>query len=168
MSNLDNFRKAVKNPKSSNSMGLHLSKNYIRSAKILYVEDFSNITFNYLCENLPNYLCHFWNHNSFFTTQLVYIVLAQMLHTLNKNIPSKWKFSEISVLKLKFIKFLMPFFKEKWVFLETLHHCPVSWETTLLYFFNWNCTWFGQKEPIKVQNFRLSTTHVISHQFVLW
>ena len=28
-------------------------------AKTLYREDLSNITFNYLCENSPNYLCHF-------------------------------------------------------------------------------------------------------------
>ena len=59
MRNLDNFRQAVENPKSSNSKGLYLSKNYIRSAKTLYVEDLSNITFNYLCDNLPNSLCHF-------------------------------------------------------------------------------------------------------------
>ena len=35
-----------------------LSKKYIPSPK-LYSEDLSNITFNYLCENPPNYLCHF-------------------------------------------------------------------------------------------------------------
>ena len=40
----------------------------------------------------------------------------------------------------------------------------VWWEITLLYFFSWNCTWFGQKEPIKGQNFRLSTAHVKIHQ----
>ena len=34
----------------------------------------------------------------------------------------------------------------------------------LHYCFNWNCTWFGQKEPIKVQNFRLSVAHVKFHQ----
>ena len=45
-----------------------------------------------------------------------------------------------------------------------MHHSSVSWEITLLYFFSWNCTWFGQKEPIKVQNFRLSTAHVNFHQ----
>ena len=45
------------------------------------------------------------------------------------------------------------------VFLQTLHHSSVSWEMTLLYFFSWNCTWFGQKEPIKVQDFRLLPTH---------
>ena len=31
--------------------GLLLSKKYIPSAKTLYTEDLSNITFNYLCEN---------------------------------------------------------------------------------------------------------------------
>ena len=46
----------------------------------------------------------------FFTTQLVCIILAQTLH---KNIPSKYKFSDFPLLKLKFIKFLMSFFKQK-------------------------------------------------------
>ena len=36
-----------------------LSKKYIFSAKELYTEDLSNITFNYLCENPPNFLCHY-------------------------------------------------------------------------------------------------------------
>ena len=40
-----------------------LSKRYIPSAKTLHTEDLSNINFNYLCENSPNYLCHFWNLN---------------------------------------------------------------------------------------------------------
>ena len=39
--NLENFRK------------------YWPSAKTLCTEDLSNITCNYLCENSPNYLCHF-------------------------------------------------------------------------------------------------------------
>ena len=43
---------------------------------------------------------------------LVYIILAQTLHTFDKNIPSKGTFSDFS-LKLKFIKFLMSFFKQK-------------------------------------------------------
>ena len=42
--------------------------------------------------------------------------------------------------------------------------CSVWWEVTLLYSFSWNCTWFGQNEPMKVQNFRLSTTHIKFHQ----
>ena len=35
--------------------------------------DLSNITFNYLCVDSPNYWCHFWKRKSFFTTQLLCI-----------------------------------------------------------------------------------------------
>ena len=52
----------------------------------------------------------------------------------------------------------------KSVFLLTLHHSSVSWDLTLLYFFSWNFIWFGQKESIKVQNFRLLTAYVKFHQ----
>ena len=55
---------------------LLLSKKYILSAKKLYTEDLSIITFNYLCKNSPNSWCHFWNHKSFFTTQFLCIFLA--------------------------------------------------------------------------------------------
>ena len=48
--NLDNFRQALESQK------IHLSKKYIPSAKKLYIEDLSDITFKYLCENSPNYL----------------------------------------------------------------------------------------------------------------
>ena len=34
---------------------IHISKKNIRSAKKLYAEDLSNITFNYLCENSHSY-----------------------------------------------------------------------------------------------------------------
>ena len=42
--------------------------------------------------------------------------------------------------------------------------CSVWWEITLLFFSSWNCTSFGQNEPIKVQNVRFSTAHVKFHQ----
>ena len=85
--------------------GLNMSKKYVPSAKALYTEDLSNITLNY-CENSPNSLCHFWNYESFFKTQLVCIFLAQTLHTFDKNILSKCKFSDFPLLELKFTKFL--------------------------------------------------------------
>ena len=49
-----------------------------------------------------------------------------------------------------------------------MDHSSVSWEITLQYFFSWNCTWFGQKEPIKVQDFRLLTAHIKFHQICTW
>ena len=107
--NLNNFRQAVESPKSWNLMGF-CPKKYIPSAKT-YTVDLSNITFNYLCVDSPNYLCHFWNHKSFFTTQLLCIFLAQTLHTFHKSSPSKCKFSDFPLLNLKFTKFIMSFFK---------------------------------------------------------
>ena len=88
--------------------GLLLSKKYIPSAKTYIL---SNIIFNYLRENSPNYLRHFWNHRSFLTTHFLCIFLAQTLHTFYKSIPSKCKFSDFPLLGLKFTKFLMSFLK---------------------------------------------------------
>ena len=75
-------------------------------------EDLSNITFNYY-ENSPNSLCHFWNNKSFFTIWLVCIFFAHTLHTFDRNIPSKCKFSDFPLLKLKSTKLFMSFFKQK-------------------------------------------------------
>ena len=47
---------------------------------------------------------------SLFTTQLVYIIF--IILAFDKNIPSKCKFPDFSLLKLKFINFLMLFFKQ--------------------------------------------------------
>ena len=52
-------------------------------------------------------------HKSFFTTQLVCFILAQTLHTFDKNILSKCKFSDFPLFEFKFIKFLMYLFKQK-------------------------------------------------------
>ena len=45
-----------------------------------------------------------------------------------------------------------------------LHHSLVLWETNLLYFLSWNFISFGEKESVKVQNFRILTAHVKFHQ----
>ena len=49
-----------------------------------------------------------------------------------------------------------------------MHHSSVSWEITLLFFFNWNFIWFGQKKPIKMSNFRVSTSHMKFHQICIF
>ena len=88
--NLNNFRQAVESPKSWNVMGF-CPKKYISSAKT-YTVDLFNTTFNYLCVDSPNYLCHLWNHKSFFTTQLLCTILAQTLDTFHKSSSSKYTF----------------------------------------------------------------------------
>ena len=104
--NLNIFRQAVGSSKRWNLMGF-CPKKCIPSAKV----DSSNITFNYLCVDSPNYLYHFWNHKAFFTTQLLCMRLAHTLHTFHKSSPSKCKFSDFPLLRLKFTKFITSFFK---------------------------------------------------------
>ena len=53
--NLNNFRQTVESPKSWNLIGFS-SKKYIPSAKTLDTVDLSNIAFNYLYVDSPNYL----------------------------------------------------------------------------------------------------------------
>ena len=139
--------------------GLLLSKKYIPSAKTSQ-RNLPNITFNFLWENSPNSLCHFWNHKSFFTAQFLCIFLAQTLHTFKKSSSSECKFSDFPLLALKFTKFLMSFFKNKTsVLLQSLDHSSVSWEVTFLSFFSWKFICYWQKEPIKIQIFRLPMAH---------
>ena len=46
MRNMDDVKQAAEGPKSWNSMSHICQKKYIHSAKTLYTEDLSNITFN--------------------------------------------------------------------------------------------------------------------------
>ena len=85
----------------------------------------------------------FWK-KSFFTTQLLCIFLTQTLHTFYKSSTSKCKFSDFPLLALKITKFLMSFFKQKTIFLQSLDLFSVSWKIILLYCFSWNficCHW---------------------------
>ena len=84
--------------------GLLLSKKYLPSAKTLYTQDLSTLL-STTC--LPNSLCYFWNHKWFFTTQLLYIFLAQAVHTFNKSSSSKWKLSRESA-ELRVLRTHMP------------------------------------------------------------
>ena len=48
-----------------------------------------------------------------------------------------------------------------------MHHSSRSWEMSLLYVFSWNFTWFLQREPTKVQNFKLAIAQVKFHQICI-
>ena len=117
--NLNNFRQAVESPKNRNLMG-SCPKKYISSAKT-YTVDLSNITFNYLCVDLPNYLCHFWNHKSFFTTQLLWYLFSSNITYFQQ----KCKFPDFQLLRLKFTKIVHVIFQMKsqlffkvWIFFQ--------------------------------------------------
>ena len=123
---------------------------YIPSDKTLYTEDLSNITFNYLCKNPPNYLCHFWNHKPFFTAQLLCIFLPQTLHTFYTRLST----AQVKVHQIPYVSLS----NKKSACLQSLDLFSVSWEIILLHFFSWNfiCYLFATN-PIKIHK----TPHAI-------
>ena len=78
--------------------------------------------------------------------------------------PIEKKFSDFQVVGLKFTKFLILNLKPQVSFSINFASLSVSREITDLYFFSWNLVWFGQKKPIKAQNFKHSAAHVKFHQ----
>ena len=92
--------------------------------------------------------------------------LAQTLYCILtvKNGLSKCKFSDFGVLGQNSPNSLCQFSKHKAVSLQILPHLPVLWHITLLYFFGSNIIYFRQKLHIKVQIFRLATTHIKMHK----
>ena len=121
MPNLHKFRKPVENQKKWNSMGYICPKNSFLQLKH-YMQRTCVTLLSTICvkiHQIPYVIFETISH--FFTTQLVWISLAQTLHTFDKNIRSKCKFLEFS------LNFLYHFSNKKCVFLQSLHHSPVSW-----------------------------------------
>ena len=140
MTNLDNFRQAVKISKKLKFGGLFLSKKYIcpkstflqlkhyirriyltillipcgKTYQTTYVIFETAFIFRHL--SMPsterNYVFrHFWNHRSLFMTQVLCIFIAQTLHTFYKSRPSKSRFPDFRLVASKLSKFLKSFFK---------------------------------------------------------
>ena len=119
--------------------------------KNILCRGFMYLTFNYLFTKFPNSLCHFWNHKSFFRTQLLCIFLAQTLHTFDKSNPSNCKVSDLLLLALKFFKFLTSFLEPRVSFsLNFASLFSVMRHNFSVFFLLFP---FRQKEPIKVQIF---------------
>ena len=114
-------------------------------------------------ESSPNSSCHVWNYKV-----RVYSNFASLFNVMKDNSSVfLWLKPCILWTKRAYRKEIFRLLNG-WVKIHQIPHVifdmRVSWEITLLYFFSWNFIWFKQKEPIKVQNFRLSTAHVKFHQ----
>ena len=78
--------------------GLHLRKKYIPSAKTYIL---SNIIFNYLSENSPNYLRNFWNHKSLLTTHFLCIFFSSNITYFLQKYPIKVQIFRLSTVRVK-------------------------------------------------------------------
>ena len=79
--------------------------------------------------------------------------------------PTEVKFSHFWVVRWKFTKFLMWYLKTQVSFSLNFLSLFIVMKDNSSVFFSWNFIRFGQKEPMKVQNFRLPTAHMKFHQF---
>ena len=133
-------------------------------------------TFECFNESSPSCSCHFWNHKVKFYSNFTSLFSVMKITSLyffsskyfGQKSPSKWNFQPFQWLIEHSPISSWYIWNQKSVFLWTLDHSLMSLEITLVYYFNWNFISFGQKEHIKVQNFRLLTPHVKFHQICTW
>ena len=144
MTNLDNFRRAVENPKSLNLMDYFCPKNtflqlehYIPKIYLTLLST-TCVKIHQITYVIFETISHFSWHNSC-------IFLAQTLYTFYKRSPSKCKFSDFLLLRLNKVHQIshVIFQMKSQFFLKVLNLFSVSWEIILLYFFSWNfiCYW---------------------------
>ena len=105
--NWNNFRQAVASPKSWNFMGVYLKNTFFQLKYYIQRIYLTLLSTTSVKVQQITYVIFDIYHESFFTTQLLCIFLAQTLHTLNKS-PSKCKLLHFPLFRLKFTKFLMP------------------------------------------------------------
>ena len=121
-------------------------------------------TFECSGQNFSNSLCQFWNeksiplqilHPSWISWKITPLYFsAQIIYTLLKRRPLKWKFLRLSIAQVKIFQIPCVNFETTSLFLSKfLHPSSVSWKITPLYLFSSNNIYFAQKEPVKVKFF---------------
>ena len=130
------------------------------------------------CENLSNSSCHFWKHKSIFLQILHHysvpsnITLLHFLsqkYTLVKSSQLKWKFFRFSGAQVKLL--LMSILNWHINSSSNLASFSWPWKITPPYFFTLNIIYFGQKRPIKVQNFdtfKCSSQNLSNSLYQFW
>ena len=104
-------------------------------------------------------------HHCSASSQMTLYLFSSNLIYFGQNEPIRVKFSYSWVVEKKFTKFLMSCLKPKVGFSLNFSSLFSAMKVnSSFFFFNWNFISFGQKEPIKVQNFRILTAHVRFHQ----
>ena len=109
---LNNRKQAVESPNTWISTGYFCPKNTFLGLKHDIQRIYLILLSTTCVPNSPNSMCHFWNHESFLTIQLLCIFIVQTLHTFYESSPLASKFSGFLLFELKSTKFLIPFLKK--------------------------------------------------------
>ena len=102
--NLDNLRQAVKSPKSQYSMGYSCLKTTFLQLNH-YIQKIYLTLLSTTCVKI--------HQIPYVTFETISHFSRQRCILFTKNIPSKCKFSDFSLFKLKFTKLLISFFKQE-------------------------------------------------------
>ena len=135
-------------------------------------------TFKCYGENSTIFSCHFPKQKSFFLQILhqsseswkithVYFFSSNIIYLAQKK-QNKVQAFDIFKCSSQNSPNFYHFWNNKSVVLQTGHHSSVLSDITPLYFFTWNFIFFQQKEPIKVQIWRIFTWIVESLKIALW
>ena len=92
--------------------------------------------------------------------------LAQTLYAIEKSSTSKCKLSDLPLLTLKFTKFLMSFLDPRVSFSSNFASLFLVMRHNYSVLFHLNLYMLGQKDPIKVEVFRLSTARMKINQAI--
>ena len=141
-------------------------KKYIPSAKTLYSVDLSNVTFGYLCADSPNYLRHF---ESYFSQQKASVSFQLKYYILStKVIHQSEDFQTFPLLRLKFTKFLMSFFKQKVSFYSKFRSSFSSMRDNSSVLFKLKLYMLLTKVAHQLQISRLATTRMNQIPYVIF
>ena len=117
-------------------------------------------TLNCSNENWPNCLCHFSTQSSQFSFKHPSVswhiiplkFSAEAVYALDKKSPSMYNFQTVGWSDDESSpNSSCHFWNHKVRVFQILHHCPVSWKITPVYFFDLNIIYFGQKQPVRVK-----------------
>ena len=143
-----NFRQAVESPKGWNSMGYFCPKNTFVQLKH-YMQDIYVTLLSTTCVKIHQIPYAIFETISFHDTSHLYPFSSIVTYFWQKY-PIKVQIFRLFTVQVKIHQISHAIFQTKVSF--SLHFgwlFSVWWEITLLYFFSWNCTWFGKKSPSK-------------------
>ena len=145
---MDNFRQAFKSSKSGNSMGYICLKTTFLELKHFMQKIYVTLL-STTCVKIHQIPYAIFETISFHDTSRLYPFSSIVTYFWQKY-PIKVQIFRLFTVQVKIHQISHGIFQTKVSF--SLHFgwlFSVWWEITLLYFFSWNCTWFGKKSPSK-------------------
>ena len=126
------------------------------------IHQISHVTF----QTRSEFFFKVWSTRQCHERQLFCTFLAETLNAIEKSSTSKWKFSDLSLVELKFTKFLMSFLKPRDSFSSNFTSLSRVMRHKSSALFHLKLYVLSTKLTDQVQIFRPSTTHININQIL--